>query len=516
MLKRLFAAFLVPAILIALPVFLRPENEPGSGKSVDTLVIVTAHTESIKYEFEHAFRRYYRAKTGRDIRIDWRSIGGTSDISRYIDAQFTANFRLAWLAAGNSYREKEEGSDFKNARKQSPARDFFLKSDIGIGIDIFFGGGTYEHSTFAAKGFAVDAGVKERHPEYFDPAVIPAEYAGETIYDAQGRFYGCCLSSFGISVNPDRFRDAGLPLPQTWNDLARPELFQRIALADPTKSGSIMKCYEMILQQAMLESGPEKGWLEGFRRIKLIASNARYATDSAGKLVRDVSSGAAAAGMSIDFYSFSEAKWTQRVTGEPRVVYIMPHSQSAVSCDPIQMLRGAPNAEAAKLFIDFNLSPEGQRLWIQEPGTPGGPEKYALLRSGVRRDLPKTVPRAYLSNPDYDPYTAAGGFRYHAEWTGKYFTLIRVLIKCLALDPMDDLREARRAVLANGGDEANPEALDMIAEMPFSFRQADETAKRLSGGTAAEAAKLRREWTDFAVRQYRAAAKSASEKGAAR
>jgi len=481
---------------------------------VDTLVIVTSHTETIKYEFEHAFRKYYRDKTGRDIKIDWRNLGGTSDIARYVDAQFTANFRLAWLAAGHAYDAKAEGIDFKNPRKQSEARDFFLKSDIGIGIDIFFGGGTYEHSNFANKGFAVDAGVRERHPEYFDPAILPQTYAGETIYDKAGRYYGCCLSSFGISSNPDRYRDLGLAEPKRWEDLARPEVFQQIALADPTKSGSIMKCYEMILQQAMLEHGPEKGWIEGFRTIKLIASNARFATDSAGQLVRNVSSGAVMAGMSIDFYSFAEANWTERTTGAPRVTYTMPAGQSAISCDPIQLLRGAPNEKAAKLFMDFNLSPEGQKIWILKPGTPGGPVKYALLRSCTRRDLVKTVPKEYLSYPEYDPYVMAGNFQYHAEWTGRYFTLIRILIKCIALDPMDDLREARLAILQNGGDEANAEALGLIAEMPFSFAEAGKMSEKLATSTAVEKEALRREWTAFSVTKYRAAAERAKKGGA--
>lgn len=501
MLKRLFLAFLAPALLIALPVLLRPEQEKETDRSedVDTLVVVSPHTAPIQYESERGFRKYYKEKTGRNVKIDWRNVGGTSDITRYIEDSYTAAFRHAWEKAGRTCTDADR-KNFKDPRSDSDARKFFLASDCGIGIDIFFGGGSYEHNNTASKGFAVDGGVQTRHPEYLKD--IPQTFAGETIWDAQGRFYGCCLSSFGLAYNPDRFKDAGLAEPSTWIDLTGPELFNQIGLADPTKSGSIMKCYEMILQQAMAEfpNDREQGWQEGFRRIKLIAANARTITDSAGKLVRDVSTGSVMAGMCIDFYGFSESDWTAKTTGAPRLVYHMPRNGSAVTCDPVQMLRGAPNRTVAEHFLDFLVSPEGQRLWIQKPGTPGGPEKYALLRTSVKQGFHKTIPAEHLSNPDFDPYAMAGTFQYDGRLTGRYFSLIRVLIKCIALDPQNDLSAARKA-MRNSGD---PEwAMDELLKMPFTYAEAGVMAKKLSGGNAEEKAALRREWTAFAMDQYR-------------
>ncbi len=501
MLKRLILAFLAPALLIALPVLLRPdqEKEAAHADEVDTLVVVSPHTAPIQYESERGFRKYYKQKTGRNVKIDWRNVGGTSDITRYIEDSYTAAFRQAWEKAGHTCTDADR-KNFKDPRSDSEARKFFLASDSGIGIDIFFGGGSYEHSNTASKGFAVDGGVQTRHPEYLKD--IPQTFAGETIWDAQGRFYGCCLSSFGLAYNPDRFKDAGLAVPLTWTDLTKPELFNQIGLADPTKSGSIMKCYEMILQQAMAEfpNDRERGWQEGFRRIKLIAANARTITDSAGKLVRDVSTGSVMAGMCIDFYGFSESAWTEKTTGSPRLVYHMPQNGSAVTCDPVQVLRGAPNRTVAEHFLDFLVSPEGQRLWIQKPGTPGGPEKYALLRTSVKQAFHKTIPAEYLSNPDFDPYAMAGTFQYDGRLTGRYFSLIRVLIKCIALDPQNDLSATRKAMRKSGDPGW---AMEELLKMPFSYADAGIMAKKLSGGNAEEKAALRREWTAFAMDQYR-------------
>ena len=511
-LLRYILAVLPTVLLVALPLLLRPSQSHRieSRDDADTLVILSPHTEAIRSEFSTAFAKYYKNRTGRNIVTDWRSVGGTSDIVKYIDDRFQAAFRSEWESAGHSW-DAETLKAFKNTYENShPVRKRFLSSDVSIGVDIFFGGGTYDHNKFAQLGYGVDAGVAKRHPEYFKEDIIPQSFSGETFYDKEGRFYGVCLSSFGIAYNADRYRDLKLPPPEQWRDLGHPALFRQAALADPTKSGSITKCYEMIIQQAMSENPDDlsKGWEQGLMRIKLAGANSRYYTDSAGKLVRDVSSGAAAAGMCIDFYGLSEAEYTNGISGRPRISYVMPRGGSAVTADPVQLLRGAPNRLQAEMFIDFTLSPEGQKLWIYKPGTPSGPEKHSLQRSCIRRDLYAEEYAQYRSNPSYNPYTAGGAFEYRGAWTGRYFSLIRVLVKCIVLDPMESLSDAWKAVQENGGAADNPEAMRLIRELPFSYSEAAAQAKRLSGSPE-EAEKARREWTMAAMENYKKAAKSA-------
>ena len=514
--KRVMLALAVPILLVILPLLLRPSGD-WSPAAPERLVVITPNSEQIKYEFEQAFRKWYREHRGRDIMIDWRSPGGTSDIVRYINDRFEAEFRLYALQNGLEWNN-DTAAAFKNSSLKAddhPARKLLLESDIGIGIDLFFGGGTYDQSKFASIGYAVDAGVKDRHPEWFTDDVIPMNFAGEQIYDPQGRYSGYCLSSFGIAYNFRRVRELGIELPQNWIDLTDPAYFGTLVLADPTKSGSITKCYEMIIQQAMAELGPEQGWLEGFRRIKLLTANARSIADSAGKVVRDVSSGEAAAGICIDFYGFSEAEWSRQTTGAPTMTYVMPRGGTAVTADPVQLLRGAPNPDAAKDFIDFLLSKEGAAIWLQKPGTPGGPVRYAQLRPTVRKDSPCEISADLQSLPDYRPYELGGTFEYKSAWTGRYFSLIRVLIKCVALDPEDDLRAAWRAILGNGGPEANPEAMAELLALPVPYEAAAEEAKALNG-TPVEAAAARTRWTEAARAGYLRAAELARKKGAAK
>jgi len=76
MLRRTLIALLPLALLVLLPVIFR-ERTAAPAANADRLVIITPHTESIRYEFDRAFRTYYHEQTGRELVIDWRSPGGT-------------------------------------------------------------------------------------------------------------------------------------------------------------------------------------------------------------------------------------------------------------------------------------------------------------------------------------------------------------------------------------------------------------------------------------------------------
>lgn len=528
MIKRLLIAGVPLALLLAVPLALRPRAAAAPTAAAETLVIITPHSEPVRFEFERAFKDYYRKKYDRDVAIEYRSVGGTSDIVRYIADRYEAEFRRrfeqtpdtppwsAKLAAAFSNHRLDPAT--AKDPEEKLARRLFLDSDVGIGIDLMWGGGTYDHSRQAERGFAVDAGVAERHPEYFDPAVIPPAFGGEKFYDPKGRYYGACLASFGICYNPDRLKElTDATPPDSWNSLGEPRFFDALVIADPTKSGSANKCFESIIQQCMAEAvvrlgekdGVAQGWLDGFNLIKRITANARAVTDSAGKVPRDIASGNAAAGMAIDTYGLSEQQWSSTLfAGAPRIFYVPPRGGTAVSADPIQLLRGAPNERAAKAFIDFVLSVEGQKLWNFRAGTPGGPQKYSLRRPPIRRDLYAPEFRPYLTDPDYNPYLAGETFVYHPRRTGPYFSLIRVLIRCVALDLQHELRDAWQEIIAAGGPAKVPEAMREFNFIPVDYAGAAEATGLLTPSehhSILDIVAVCRKWSEEARSHYRKA-----------
>src|SRR5690349_13632493 len=82
-------------VVLAVPFLLKPQQDLLA-EADETLVIISPHNEAIRYEFSRAFNDYYKAKTGRTVRIDWRNVGGASDITKFLDSQFSASFQYYW------------------------------------------------------------------------------------------------------------------------------------------------------------------------------------------------------------------------------------------------------------------------------------------------------------------------------------------------------------------------------------------------------------------------------------
>lgn len=539
--KRILLALALLLAVLALPFLQRTSEHPLAEllSGHDTLIIISAHSEPMKFELERAFREYYKKRFGRDIAIDWRTPGGTSDIVRYIADRFKAEFRHAWESdpdnppwnadIASAFDNPNIQRDPKASKEALLAREKFLKSDVGIGIDLFAGGGTFDQGRHARCGYAVNGGLQQRHPEYFRPEIIPHSFGGDEIYEKDGKYYGVCLASFGICYNVDRLRELSslTDPPRRWRDLGKGVFFNQVIAADPTKSGSANKCFEIILQQEMHEAVVprnaakpsaeqlDRGWANGVNLIKRIIANTRTITDSAGKVTRDVAAGEGALGMAIDFYGLTEQEWNEFQTGgKPVIRYVAPEGGTAVSADPIQLLRGAPHKQEAHAFLDFIIGAEGQKLLDFKTGTPGGPVKYALRRSPVRKDMYAEKYRQFRADPDYFPYEAGSSFVYRPDWTGRYFSMIRLLIRCVALDVQDELRAAWKAILQAGGPEKVPQAYAEFCRLPFAYRDAAEAASQLRvsrSRSKVEIAAICRQWSDDARQQYRKAAELAGK-----
>lgn len=517
-------------VVIAVPFLLKPD-EDLLGSADETLVLVSPHNEAVRHEFTVAFARHYKEKTGRTIRLDWRTPGGTSEIARFLAGEYLAAFENAWKSSGRRWTAEVAGSfdsdkvtlpeDSSTDTPAQAARRYFLESDIGIGIDLFFGGGAFDFERQSSAGRLVPSDVIRKHPEWFQENSIPQTVSGETFYDPQGRWIGACLSSFGICYNTDSLERLGVKeLPSSWEDLTSPVFFRQVALADPTKSGSAAKAFEMVIQQQMQEfvtgAGTEDdrvlalGWTRGLQIIQAASANARYFTDAAPRIPLDVSLGDAAIGMCIDFYGRFQSE-AVRVGDKPsRLQYFTPVGGSSVGVDPIGLLRGAPNRAAAEEFIAFVLSLEGQKLWNFKVGAPGGPVKYALRRLPVRKELYSPEYTQYRSDPEVLPYEEAKQFTYHAKWTAPLFRVMSFIIRVSCLDLHKEQVEAWRALI----DARFPrEAYRAFSNMDaVNYEIARTTLKEAIGSrNRIDEVRLAKELSDKFRAQYREAIRLAKE-----
>lgn len=323
------------------------------------LVIYSPHNEQIRDELSLGFNRYREANGLAAVRLEWRTSGGTSDLRRGILSQFTA------------VAERDERG-----------------IDAGIGADLFFGGGEYDHSKLASgieiEGELQPVAAVPRLPEGLLDAVFPSrDIGGEALIHDDELWVGTALSSFGLVYNRDLLEMLEIESPTTWGDLADPRFANWIAMADPGHSGSTSAALETVLRR--------QGWNEGWSTLRRIFANSRYFSASASKVPLDVGRGDAAAGMAIDFYGRFQAGATKR-EGQPSLVgYADPQvdgvSQTATTADPITLLRGAPELELAEDFIAWTLSKDSQALWQRRAQLPGGPVRYELRRQPIRVDL---------------------------------------------------------------------------------------------------------------------------------
>lgn len=440
MMRRFLPILVLLVAVVAAPIVMRRNSElAAAGQAQDRLVIITPHNETIRSEFGEAFARHWKEKTGRTLYVDWRIPGGTSDITRVLNSSFEAAEDLA--------------------KKQNPANPEEAARKAGVEMDLFFGGGEPDFNEQMKKGRFVELDVFKAHPEWFKPEVIPAKFTGETYYNAKHLWVGTCLSQMGICYNVDSIKRLGISPPRRWEDLAEPGYFGYVALADPTKSGSVARMYEMMIQEQMKkvigeqgnsDAAKAEGWKRGINLLQAIAANARYFTDAASKIPHDVAQGDAVAGTCIDFYGRSyEEKLGKR--GPSRLLWIAPFGGTSISVDPIAVLRGAPRADIAQEFVNFVLSDQGQLLWNLRVGTPGGPRETSPRRLPVRRDLYTVENLPKFSDPNAFPYEGSGGFEYDVALTGAAFQSLRQIYRAMCLDTHQEMKEAWRVMSRRGG-----------------------------------------------------------------
>lgn len=494
---------LAMAVVLAGPFLLGSRSGKTGAGSDRRLVIVTPHHEAIRDEFGYAFAEHWAEKTGEDVFVDWRVPGGTSEIARLLKSEYLAAFQRHWqtelkedwsqrVASGVLDSKLKPPGEGESKTPEHRAREAFLASDVGIGIDVVFGGGAYDFQMQSAIGMLVagdaEAGVglaalMKKHPNWFSEDAIPLAIGGEPYRDEQGRWCGTCLSSFGIVFNRDVLQRLGIEQePRAWADLADPRLFGQVALADPGRSGSVTKAFEMLLQQSMsdamkaAEADPpaneveatwrsealRNGWAAGMQLIQKISANARYFTDSSSKIPLEVARGDAAAGMCIDFYGRTVQEQLRNEGGVSRVGFVTPEGGTSIGADSVAMLRGAPDAELATAFMEFVLSEEGQKIWDYRVGEPGGPRAHALRRLPVRRDFYTAENRQRMSDGEEEPYALASQFTYHPEWTAGSFSAIRFILRVMCVDTHSELKDAWAALNRHGASERS---LKVFGEM---------------------------------------------------
>ena len=168
--------------------------------------------------------------------------------------------------------------------------------------------------------------------------------------------------------------------------------------------------------------------------------------------------------MAIDFYAWAQIN----EVGPEMIGYTMPDNLTILNPDAIGMLKGAPNSEIARSFLRFVFSEAGQRLWMQKPGTPRGPERFQLSRFTVLPDLYRRINPAYTS-VTFNPFTWTSTFVYDAEKGSARWGIINDLIGTFIIDAHNQLKRRWQQAIEEGNVDS---VLPMLAAMPITEEEA--------------------------------------------
>jgi len=232
----------------------------------------------------------------------------------------------------------------------------FRKANPGVEVEVFRSGTTEVMGKLAAE-FAggqpkadvlliADAASMEALKRDGRLMAYPeARVAGlaEGSFDPGKAYFGSKLITTGIAVNT-----SAKSRPSSWADLAKPEYKGQIAMPSPLYSGAAA------IMLGTMTKRPDLGW-QYFEKLK--AGDA-VAVRGNGAVLTAVANGEKPYGVLVDFMAFNA-----KAKGSP-VDFVFPAEGLPAVTEPVAILKTTQNAAAARAFVDFILSDDGQKLAV--------------------------------------------------------------------------------------------------------------------------------------------------------
>jgi iron(III) transport system substrate-binding protein len=174
--------------------------------------------------------------------------------------------------------------------------------------------------------------------------------------------------------------------PQDWDDVLAPRWHDQVLIRDPMASGTMRAIWGLIIERSIRSTGDTGAAWAWLRRLD--AQTRAYTLNPAvldAKLARQE-------GL-VTLWDLPDIL-ISRSKGMP-FDYVFPRSGTVVIDDAIGLIRGSRHADAAKAFIDFVGSVEGQLLAAR-----------AVYRLPARRDLPADSVPAWVADVEREMVVA--------------------------------------------------------------------------------------------------------------
>jgi ABC-type Fe3+ transport system substrate-binding protein len=328
-------------------------------------------------------------------------------------------------------------------------------------------------------------------------ARMPTKIGAFPISDPDGTYFGFAVSGYGLMWNKPYMQAHKLPEPKEWTDLADPRFHGHLVISAPSRSGTTHLTVEVILQAY--------GWEKGWALLLNSGGNMGSITERSFGVPEAVNTGQYGIGVVIDFFGLSSI-----ASGFP-VDFIYPSLTSVVPAS-VGIVKGGPNPENARAFVNYLLSDEGQSLLFSKeiarlPVVPdlyakapaGYPNPFKMKLGGVDFNNKLSSGRRNVVNSLYDHLIT---FR-HAELKAAWAAIYRAE-EAVAKASGKDVTQAK-SMLA--------EARRLVTSIPVDVKKAGDQEINAAFTDKAKAdakSKLETEWDTFAKTNY-GKAKEAAE-----
>lgn len=200
--------------------------------------------------------------------------------------------------------------------------------------DVWFGGTSDPYAEAASAGLLLPYEAKNA-----------SHLVNQNYRDKDGAWYGIYKGILGFMVNTEELARMNLEVPQDWDDLLKPEYKGLIWLSNPATAGTAKLVINTMVQM--------KGHDEAMEYFKALDANIAQYTKSGSGPSKKVGIGECVIGI-----GFLHDGITQILDGYDNIQLVIPSSGTSFEIGATAIFKGAKHENAAKLWVEYALSPD--------------------------------------------------------------------------------------------------------------------------------------------------------------
>ena len=240
-----------------------------------------------------------------------------------------------YLAAAAKNFEKEFGIKVSYLRLSTGEVQAKITEEKGNpSADVWFGGTNDPYNESAKLGLLMAYEAKN------------AKNLASPMYrDADGYWYGIYKGILGFMVNTEELKRLNLEAPKGWDDLLKPEYKDKIWLSNPNTVGTVKLVINTLVQL--------KGHDEAMKYfVELDKNIAQYTKSGSGPSKK------VGIGECVIAIGFLHDGITQILDGYDNIALIIPEEGTSFEIGSTAIFEGCAHENAAKLWIEYALSPD--------------------------------------------------------------------------------------------------------------------------------------------------------------